>query len=72
MKSFNGVELEVGQKVIVLQVPVIGEHRFIHAEVKSISSKTVLVEGFFHDRLIRGLTKKEVRRYGHQIIVLGD
>ena len=70
MKSFNGVELEVGQKVIVLQVPVIGEHQFVHAEVKSISHKTVLVEGFFHERWIRGLTRKEVRRYAHQIIVL--
>lgn len=70
MKSFNGVELEVGQKVIVLQVPVVGEHQFIHAEVKSISPKTVLVDGLFRDKWIGGLTRKEVRRYGHQIIVL--
>ena len=70
MKSFYGVELEVGQKVGFLQVPVIGEHQFINAEVKSISPKTVLVEGLFHDSWIRGLTRKEVRRYGNQIIVL--
>lgn len=72
MKSFNGVDLEVGMKVVVLQTPIIHDHKFVMAEVVKINAKTVSVEGWFDEKYVRGLTKMTVNRYGHQVIVLPD
>lgn len=44
MLSFNGVEIEVGQKVCVLQTPIVREHTFLTGEVVALTKKTVQVE----------------------------
>lgn len=72
MKSFNGIDLEVGMKVAVLQIPIINDHKFVTAQVVKINAKKVSVEGWFGERYTRGLTKMTVNRYGHQVIVLPD
>ena len=44
MLSFNNVEIEVGQKVIVLQTSIVREHTFLTGEVVALTKKTVQVE----------------------------
>lgn len=70
MKSINGVEIEVGQEVFVLQTPIIGEHQFVKGVVVKISPKTVSVEGLFKEKYIRGFVRKRVNRYPEQIFVV--
>lgn len=71
MKSINGIEIEVGQEVFVLQTPIIGgAHQYVKCVVVKISPKTVSVEGLFKEKYIRGFVRKCVNRYPDQIFVV--
>ena len=70
MKSINGIEIEVGQEVFVLQTPIIGDHQYVKCVVVKISPKTVSVEGLFKEKYIRGFVRKRVNRYPEQIFVV--
>jgi hypothetical protein len=72
MKSLNGIELEVGQEVWLLQTPVIRDHEYILGKVTKVNAKTVTVNGYFHERFVRGFVNKDVQRYGHQVFVKID
>ena len=69
MESVNGVVLEIGQEVYVLQTPIIGEHRFVLGVITGIHKTKVSVEGLFTEKYVRGFVKKVVNRYPNQIIV---
>lgn len=69
MKSVNGIDLDVGQEVFIMQTPIIGEHEFVSGTVVKLNKKTVTINANFHERFVRGLVNKDVNRYGHQIFV---
>lgn len=69
MESINGIALEVGQEVYILQTPIIGEHRFVLGVITGIHKTKVSVEGLFTERYLRGFIRKVVTRYPNQIIV---
>ena len=73
MISRNGIELEVGQEVLVLRTPIHGQHQFYNGGVTKITSKQVVVEGLGkqrkwtyseHDQTF------EYKRYPEQVIVV--
>lgn len=69
MLSRNGLELEVGAKVLVLQVPIVGSHEFVDATVVRLTSKQVVVEYLHKDRWgSNGM--REFKRYPEQVIVV--
>lgn len=73
MLSRNGVELEVGQEVLVLRTPISGQHPFYNGVITKITAKQVVVEG-------KGKQRKwtyseydqtfEYKRYPEQVIVI--
>lgn len=44
MKDFLGVDLNVGDDVVFLKTPIVGEHTFCIGKIAKISKKKVFVE----------------------------
>lgn len=64
-----GKVLEVGSKVLVLQVPVVGQHEFVEATVTRLTSKSVYVEYLHKDRW--GSNRlRAFKRYPDQVILI--
>lgn len=74
MISRNGIEIEVGQEVLVLRTPIVGQHEFYNGVVTKITSKQVVVEGEgLQDKWSwykEGVHTFEYKRYPEQVIVL--
>ena len=73
MISRNGIELEVGQEVLVLRIPINGQHQFYNGIITKLTAKQVVVEGVGkqykwtyaeHDQTF------EYKRYPEQVIVI--
>lgn len=62
-----GFELAVGDEVLLLQVPVIGEHEFIFGKILQFTPKKVKIETTKKDRWSKP-TVTTVLRYGNQLI----
>lgn len=68
MFSKNNIEITVGQKVLILEVPIVGQHKFVEGEVIKITDKQVVIESKMKDRW--GDTRlREVKRYADQVII---
>lgn len=74
MISRNGVDLEIGQNVLVLRTPIVGQHEFYEGVIIKLTSKQAVIEG-------KGKQHKwswredgehtfEYKRYPEQIIVI--
>lgn len=72
MISLNGVKLEVGMKVYLLQVPVQGDHKFKIGTVEKITDKTVLVNYEREERYCRVAVSTTVKRYPQQLITVTE
>lgn len=74
MISLNGVKLEVGMKVYLLQVPVQGDHKFKIGTVEKITDKTVHVNYEREERYRRGAeaVSATVKRYPQQLITVTE
>lgn len=71
MISFNNVEIEIGQKVIILQTPISNGHNFLHGEVVGLTSKQVVVKTFVESAKYHwDKGDKEFKRYPEQVIVV--
>ena len=75
MLSRNGVELEVGQNVLILRTPIVGQHEFYNGVITKLTTKQVLVEGEGKQRKWNwkdenGTFKFEYKRYPEQVIVI--
>ena len=69
MLSRNGIKLCVGQEVLTLQIPIVGQHQFVDAVVTKITDKMVYVEYNHKDRWgSNGV--REFKRYPEQLIVI--
>ena len=62
-----GNKLEIGDKVLLLQIPILSEHEFIEGEVLQFSPKKVKVIAYIKDRYGTGC-KKEVLRFCNQLV----
>lgn len=69
MFSKNEVELSVGQRVWILEVPIVGQHKFVEGVITKLTGKQVVIEAVMKDRW-SGLTKREVKRYPDQVFVI--
>lgn len=62
-----GIPLEVGDTVLLLQVPVIGDHKFIFGKVLTLGKKKVKIKAVVRDRW--GSSREtDVLRYPDQLI----
>lgn len=69
MNDFLGVLLEVGDSVVLLKTPIVGEHKFKIGKIIKISNKKVLVEFVARrDRYSGEERKLEVWRYPEQLV----
>lgn len=70
MKTLDGIEIQVGMQVYLLQVPILGQHEFKIGTVTKLSDRQVVVEYAKEDRWSRGADSRlsEVRRYPDQLI----
>lgn len=62
-----GNKLEIGDKVLLLQIPILSEHEFIEGEVLQFLPKKVKVRAYIRDRYGTG-GKKEVLRFCNQLV----
>lgn len=69
MFSKNNIEIIVGQKVLILEVPIAGQHKFVEGEVIKLTDKQVVLESKMKDRW-GGTRLREVKRYADQVIVV--
>ena len=69
MFSLNNQPIHVGDEVYILEVPIVGQHKFVRGKVLKITEKQVVVESSMKDRW-SGNTKREVKRYPEQVIVM--
>ena len=69
MFSKNEVELLVGQRVWILEVPIVGQHKFIEGIVTKLTEKQVVIEAIMKDRW-SDVRKREVKRYPDQVFVI--
>ena len=74
MISRNGVELEVGQNVLVLRTPNVEQHEFYNGVITKLTAKQVIVEGNGKQRKWNWKNGEdtftfEYRRYPEQVIV---
>ena len=69
MFSKNEVELSVGQRVWILEVPVVGQHKFVEGIVTKLTDKHVVIEAVMKDRWC-DVRKREVKRYPDQVFVI--
>lgn len=74
MISRNGIELEVGQNVLVLRTPVAGQHEFYNGVITKLTAKQVVVEGkgkqYKWSWREDGEQTFEYKRYPEQVIVV--
>ena len=75
MISRNGIELEVGQNVLVLRTPIVGQHEFYNGVITNLTTKQVVVEGEGEQRKWNwkdenGIFKFKYKRYHEQVIVV--
>ena len=71
MLSRNGVELEVGQNVLILRTPIVGQHEFYNGVITKLTTKQVWVEGEKWNWKDENDTFKfEYKRYPEQVIVI--
>lgn len=69
--TFDGVPIVEGMEVILLQVPVMGQHEFKHGKVVKISAKTVHVEYMRKERWsYNGEEPATVKRQPEQLIAV--
>ena len=70
MKTLDGVEIQIGMQVYLLQVPILGQHEFKIGTVTKLSDRQVVVEYAKEDRWSRGDDSRlsEVRRYPAQLL----
>ena len=71
MFSKNEVELLVGQRVWILEVPVVGQHKFVEGVITKLTDKQVVIEAVMKDRW-GDVRKREVKRYPDQVIVIKE
>lgn len=64
-----GKVVAVGSKVLVLQVPIVGQHEFVNAVVTKLTPKMVYVEYRHKDRWGDN-GNREFKRYYNQVIVI--
>ena len=69
MFSKNEVELLVGQRVWILEVPIVGQHKFVEGVVTKLTEKQVVIEAIMKDRW-SDVRKREVKRYPDQVFVI--
>ena len=69
MFSKNEVELLVGQRVWILEVPIVGQHKFVEGIVTKLTEKQVVIEAIMKDRW-SDVRKREVKRYPDQVFVI--
>ena len=67
VKDRLGNNLEVGDSVLLLQVPVIGDHEFVLGKVLQFTAKKVKIEVLKRDRWSEA-SVCEVLRYPEQLI----
>lgn len=72
MKTLDGTPIEVGMKVYLLQVPVMGSHEFKTGLVEKMSAKTVSVRYAKNDRWCRVPEEQVVKRYPEQLIAVKE
>lgn len=72
MKTLDGVEIQVGMQVYLLQVPILGQHEFKIGTVTKLSERQVTVLYAKRDRWSRGDENRleEVRRYPEQLLAV--
>ena len=71
MFSKNEVELLVGQRVWILEVPVVGQHKFVEGVITKLTDKQVVIEAVMKDRW-GDVRKREVKRYPDQVFVIKE
>ena len=69
MFSKNEVELLVGQRVWILEVPIVGQHKFVEGIITKLTEKQVVIEAVMKDRW-GDVRKREVKRYPDQMFVI--
>lgn len=70
-KDFNGVEIKIGQKVIILQTPIFREHEFLLGEVIALTSKQIQIKTFVESsKYSWDVGDKLFKRYPEQVIVV--
>ena len=69
MFSKNEVELLVGQRVWILEVPIVGQHKFVEGVISKLTEKQVIIEAVMKDRW-SDFRKREVKRYPDQVFVI--
>lgn len=69
MFSKNEVELLVGQRVWILEVPIVGQHKFVEGVITKLTEKQVVIEAVMKDRW-GDVRKREVKRYPDQVFVI--
>lgn len=69
MLSKNGIELTSGQKVWLLEVPIVGQHRFVEGVITKLTEKQAVIETKMKDRW-SDVNKREVKRYPNQVFVI--
>ena len=69
MLSKNGIELTSGQKVWLLEVPIVGQHRFVEGVITKLTEKQAVIETEMKDRW-GDIRKREVKRYPDQVFVI--
>lgn len=69
MFSKNEVELLVGQRVWILEIPIVGQHKFVEGVITKLTEKQVVIEAVMKDRW-GDVSKREVKRYPDQVFVI--
>lgn len=69
MFSKNEVELLVGQRVWILEIPIVGQHKFVEGVITKLTEKQVVIEAVMKDRW-GDVRKREVKRYPDQVFVI--